>query len=82
MSFRPTHYPCSSDVVHPEHRHTDGPDAYYYICPGRRGQVDEREVRGCSVEETHACHGWVLESVDYWCWGDQPRPDKRVPTER
>lgn len=35
MSFRPTHYPCSDTKPHPgPHDHTDGPDSYYYTCPG------------------------------------------------
>lgn len=34
MSFRPTRYPCTDTEPHSEHDHTDGPDSYYYTCPG------------------------------------------------
>lgn len=30
---------------------------------------DEREARRCSWRTAHGPHGWVLESVNYWCVG-------------
>lgn len=36
--MRPDRYPCSSTEPHGEHQHTDGPDNYYYLCPGQTGK--------------------------------------------
>lgn len=34
MSFRPAQYACGNVTPHMAHQHTDGPDGYFYSCPG------------------------------------------------
>lgn len=46
---------------------------------GSSGQVDERPVRACPrIFAAHGPHGWVRESVDFWCLGEPGSSEDEV----
>lgn len=57
MSFRPTHYPCGNVTPHEAHQHTDGPDGYFYSCPGKPASGGPAVAKcghsGLTVEDCH-----------------------------
>lgn len=47
---------------------------------GSSGRVDERPVRACPrIFAAHGPHGWVRESVDFWCLGEPGSSEDEVP---